>query len=320
MAGKAPGKSYRKGISLVEITEMFSDDDTAREWFETIRWPNGPFCPRCGTTNVQTGVPHKSQTHRCRECPQQLFSLKTGTVMQGSKLGYRAWGIALYLATTNLKGVSSMKLHRDLGINQKSAWHLAHRLRKSFETDPKLFAGPVEADECFVGGLEKNKPAHKKLHAGRGPVGKSVVAGAKDRDTGQVSAQVVEDTSQASLQPFVVERTEPGAEVFTDEHGAYQGIPGVRHQAVKHSIGEWVDGQAHVNGVESFWSMLKRGYHGTYHHISLSTCRDMSTSSLAGTMFGRSTRLTRWRTWCAECSASSSATETSWRESGRIRD
>ena len=95
-----------------------------------------------------------------------------------------------------------------------------------------------------------------------------MVAGAKDRETGQVSARVVEDTSQASLQPFPVERTEPGAEVFTDEHGGYQGIPGIEHKAVKHSVGEWVDGQAHVNGVESFWSMPKRGYHGTFHHVS----------------------------------------------------
>ena len=269
MAKKAPGKHYRQGITLVELAAMFPSDEVAREWFEKVRWPSGPVCPRCGTKNVQAGVPHKSQTHRCRECPKQpMFSLKTGTVMQGSKLGYRIWGVAVYLATTNLKGVSSMKFYRELGITQKSAWHLAHRIRKSFESDPRLFAGPVEVDETFVGGLEKNKPVHKKLKAGRGAVGKTAVAGAKDRATGTVNARVVPSVGADTLQPFVVERTEPGAEVFTDDHGAYRGIPGVKHRTVRHSVGEYVDGQAHTNGVESFWSMLKRGYHGTYHHVS----------------------------------------------------
>ena len=161
-----------------------------------------------------------------------------------------------------------MKLHRDLGVTQKTAWHLAHRIRETWQDDPGPFAGPVEVDESFFGGLESNKHSHKKLRAGRGTVGKTVVAGAKDRATGRVNASVVASTDAASLQPFVVEHTRPGAEVFTDEHGAYRGIPGVKHQTVKHSVGEYVAGMAYTNGVESFWSMLKRGYHGTYHQMS----------------------------------------------------
>ena len=236
MAGKAPGKSYRKGITLTRLADLFPDDATARAWFEEQRWPDGPFCPHCGTFNVQSDVKHKSQTHRCRECPKsRMFTVKTGTPMERSKIGYRDWAFGVYLVTTGLKGVSSMKLHRDLGVTQKTAWFMMHRLREGLKTSSEPFAGPVEVDEAFFGGLEKNKPAHKKLRAGRGPVGKTAVVAAKDRATGRVDAKVVGATDAATLQPFVIEHAQAGATVFTDDHGAYKGIPGVEHQAVKHS-------------------------------------------------------------------------------------
>ncbi len=130
---KAPGKAERKGISVIELMEMFPNDEISRKWFEGVRWPNGPECPHCGSANVQAGIKHRSMTHRCRDCEdRKMFSLKTGSVMEGSKLGYQKWAIAIYLLTTNLKGVSTMKLHRDLAITQKSAWHLAHRLRAAW--------------------------------------------------------------------------------------------------------------------------------------------------------------------------------------------
>ena len=169
MPQKAPGKSRRESISMIKLTRMFPDDKTARCWIETIVWPDGPFCPHCGSFDVQSGIKHKSMTHRCRDCEgKPRFSVKTGTVMQSSKLGYQTWVIAAYLITTNLKGVSSMKLHRDLEITQKSAWYLAHRLRKAYEAGKPLFAGPVEADETYMGGREKNKQANKKLPGGPG--------------------------------------------------------------------------------------------------------------------------------------------------------
>ena len=269
MTQKAPGKHYRKGITLVELFNRFPNDEVAREWFEKNRWPDGPECPHCNSKNVQSNIKHKTMTHRCRECDgKPMFSVKTGTVMHRSRLGYQVWAIAIYLVTTNLKSISSMKLHRDLGITQKTAWHLAHRLRKAYEVNEVKFDGIVEVDETYVGGLEKNKHADKKLKAGRGGVGKVIVAGVKDREANQVSAKVVENTKRPTLHGFINDNVEEGSTVCTDDFMSYNNMQGYDHRTVKHSVGEYVDENIHINGMESFWSVLKRAHKGTFHKIS----------------------------------------------------
>ena len=272
MARKAPGKHQREGISITKLIRMFPDDDAAREWFESRIWPDGPYCPRCGSFNVQSGIKHPTMTHRCRECEgKPRFSLKTGNIMEGSKLGYQTWAIAIYLVMTGLKGVSSMKLHRDLEITQKSAWHLAHRLRKAFEQGHPLFSGPVEADETYVGGERRNMSKTKRaaMNKSRGPVGKTAVVGAKDRASNEIRARVVQRTDAPHVAGFVAEHAKIGATVYTDEAAVYKVLkPWYDHESVNHSAGEYVRGQAHTNGMESFWAMLKRGCQGTFHKFS----------------------------------------------------
>ncbi len=262
-----PGRSHRKGITLAQLFDLFPDDQTAREWFESKLWPRGAFCPRCGSKDVAE-IKHPSMTHRCRDCrrsgeKKSMFSVRVNSIMEDTKLGYRTWALAIYLMTTSLKGVSSMKLHRDLGITQKAAWHLAHRIRRAYEEgDMKPFEGPTEFDETLVGGRVRG--AGKK-----GPrINKAIVVGAKDRTTKRVRARMALDTKLDTIHSFVDETAEWGSMVYTDGATVYRGLLAHRHEWVNHSAYEFVRGQCHTNGIESFWAGLKRGYEGVYHKMS----------------------------------------------------
>jgi transposase-like protein len=179
-------------LTLPQLFDRFPNDVAAECWLVRQHWPDGMRCPSCDAEDVQARPTRKPQPYRCRVCRRD-FSVKTDTVMHGSNLGCRVWVIALYWLTSRPKGVSSRQRHRDLGISYKAAWHLSHRIREAYHTDPVLCQGPAEVDETYVGGRETNEHADRKLRAGRGTVGKTPLAGLKNRPGNAIRVAVVHE-------------------------------------------------------------------------------------------------------------------------------
>ena len=270
MSQRAPGRAHREGLSIIELMEMFPNEEAASNWFESVLWPDGRCCGHCGSVTTREVPRAKPMPYWCTDC-RSYFSVKTGTAMQRSKIPLRKWAIAIYLCLTSLKSVSSMKLRRDLKVTQKTAWFMLHRIREAWTHDAYHdeypFDGPVEADETYIGGKESNKYMSQRQNVGGGTGGKIAVVGVKDRATRHVRVAVAPDTTGPTLRGFVASNATPEATVYTDSEPAYLGIAR-RHEAVRHSVGEYVRGMAHTNGMESFWSMLKRAHAGTFQKLS----------------------------------------------------
>lgn len=258
---------------------IYHDEDAARRHFEAIRWPNGPECPHCGVIGEATELQGKSTrpgVWKCKAC-RKPFSATVGTLFERSKIPLCKWLLAVHLMTASKKGISAHQLWRMLGFGSyRTAWFMAHRIRESFRDLHPTEAGPlggkgriVEADETFVGGKEKNKHKSKRLAGNIGGKGKEAVFSMVERK-GRVRSHHVPAVNAKTLRPILVAQVDRKSFLMTDGEGQYRllGPEFAKHETVNHGIGEYVRGEAHTNTIESYFSILKRGIIGTYHHVS----------------------------------------------------
>jgi transposase-like protein len=262
-------KAMTEPKTLQEAIIYFSNPDNCIDYLAIRRWPDGKvLCPTCGSEKVKFNP--KRRVWQCSvHHPLRQFSIKVGTVMEDSPIGLDKWMMATWMVTNCKNGVSSYEIARDVKVTQKSAWFMLHRIRLAMqdETLGSKLSGEVEADETFIGGKARNM--HKSVKArritgqGQSATDKIIVMGMLERG-GRVRAQVVADRVKTTLHPIIKNHVETGTALFTDELGGYRGLESeYEHQIIDHAV-QYVDGRIHTNGLENFWSLLKRGLSGTY--------------------------------------------------------
>lgn len=252
----------------------FQDPDKAREWLEMQRWPNGAHCTHCGSFSVTPlrGKAHRPGVWQCNDCRQQ-FTVTTGSVMERSKIPLNKWLLAMHLMASSKKGISAHQLHRQLGITYQSAWFLSHRIREAMaDKNPTPMGGEgkvIEADTTYIGGREKNKHLGKRKAGNIGGTGKQIVHTLIERG-GRARSHHIANVTGKTLRPLLVTNASRKSTLMTDTHGGYYhvGKEYARHETVDHGRSEYVRGDAHSNTAEGFFSILKRGVTGTFHHIS----------------------------------------------------
>jgi len=256
--------SHDLPADLLGFFRRFSDDDACRTYLEARRWPDGPVCPHCegGKPAYRIGgAAARSGLYKCGACRKQ-FTVTIGTIFEGSHVPLSKWFAALYLMSSSKKGVSAHQLHRGLSLTYKTAWFLCHRIRHAMRTRAfrNRLAGTVEVDETYVGGRQPGK-------RGRGAAGKTIVFGMVKRG-GDMHARTVPDAKKRTLQPIINSTVRKGSRIMSDDLSSYGGLSSrYRHGIVSHSRGYVTSGNVHVNTAESFFALLKRGIHGTFHHI-----------------------------------------------------
>ena len=257
-----------------QMLEVLNTETKCREFLETLRWNGSPVCPHCGSVSKKHyELKVKKEFKGLRKCVDcnKRFTVTVGTMFEGSHIPLRKWFLAMFMFSAHKKGISSLQLHRDLGVTQKTAWFMLGRLRNTFKAKSRVkFTEPTQLDETFVGGKNKNRHAHKKVKDSQGRSFKDKTPVFGLLSDGQVSTVVVPDTKGTTLKPIIKEMVEKGAIVVTDEWGAYNGLDkNFTHEVLKHNEGEFVNtNNFHTNSVEGFWSLLKRGIFGIYHSAS----------------------------------------------------
>ena len=263
--------------NLIEVTRYFADPDVCVDFVAAMRWPDGITCPHCDGKRVSYLSSRRIWKCMAKECHKQ-FSAKTGTVFEDSPIPLDKWLTALWLVVNSKNGISSWEIHRSVGVTQKSAWFMMHRIRLALRTQDwgnggmGSSGGPVEVDEAFVGGNPKNWHLSKRVKRVRFTPSeekledhKTAVVGLLDRETRQVRAKVVPNVKREVLQDAILNNVVGTGTVYTDGLKSYSNLPALAfiHETVDH-LNEYVRGEVHTNGIENFWSLLKRGLRGTY--------------------------------------------------------